>query len=460
MAKFWLIVLLIIHVLILSQLKFTAWPEMLSYPYLHANGFEFYQNLVMPYPPGLPLLLEGSFRLLGFSVQTLKLTTWLLILLTDVILYWLIKKLTTQALAVLMLSVYVILQSFLDGNQLWFDLAIVAPLLTALVFYKSWIDTHQAKLLIGVGFFLALTVMLKQTAIVYLLVFIAFSLWFYRQKFLSQLKFFILGGLMVGLPFLIYLMLSHNLEQFWRWSFYYPLTEWSKFPDYVDYQISRREMIILGLLLLPLVAWFFSKINLKREPMLALSLLMLAMTLVATYPRLSYFHLQPAIALTVVVVSQLLIKLDKGWWRAYQGVLTLVVLAVVSLVGKYQFGPEIRFFSHEDQKIAQVINQEVPEGEPVFLMNLHSAIYVWADRLPPKPWIDHFGWYQEIPGVQEQVIAGLKQEEPVKVFRHPPAQGRWWQLGVYEPQQILSYLFKNYHLQDKTQEGVEIWVRN
>ncbi|KKS65383.1 MAG: hypothetical protein UV33_C0004G0011 [Candidatus Daviesbacteria bacterium GW2011_GWA1_42_6] len=146
MVKIFLPVLLLVHLVILSRLTFTAWPEMLFYPYLFLNGFSFYKDFIMPYPPALPLFLSGIYSLFGVTPEVLKITAWILILSTDILLFLILTKvLKSGFLALPFLAIYILLQSFFDGNMLWFDFATTAPLLAALFFILKWLESGKTK---------------------------------------------------------------------------------------------------------------------------------------------------------------------------------------------------------------------------------------------------------------------------------------------------------------------------
>ena len=175
MTKFLLPLVLIFHLWILSKFTFTAWPEMLSYPYLFSKGFVLYKDFILPYPPGLILILSSFFKLFGFSPMALKIFTWIYILIIDLLIFLVLKKIThSLKLALIFLLIFVFLQSSLDGNMLWFDIATVIPLLLAFLFTLIWIEKKLPSYLFLVGVFLSMAVLIKQIDIIYFPFFIFF----------------------------------------------------------------------------------------------------------------------------------------------------------------------------------------------------------------------------------------------------------------------------------------------
>jgi len=67
-TRFWAIVLLVFHFFLLSNLQFTDWPEMFSFPYLVNNGFNLYKDMIHIYPPILTLALAAVFKFFGLGL--------------------------------------------------------------------------------------------------------------------------------------------------------------------------------------------------------------------------------------------------------------------------------------------------------------------------------------------------------------------------------------------------------
>src|SRR3989344_7931037 len=103
---------------------FTAWPEMLLWPYLILNNWLPYKDIAIAHTPLLLGFLAAYFKLAGIGVIQLKLFTWILILLTDYLLFWVVKRLWSRLVAYLSLIAYILLQTFYEVNGLWFDLAL------------------------------------------------------------------------------------------------------------------------------------------------------------------------------------------------------------------------------------------------------------------------------------------------------------------------------------------------
>ena len=126
--------LIAVHLLILTQLRFEAWPEMMVMPYLMNHGFELYRDMIAPWTPGLMWILQGWFWLMGISVWNLKILSWSIIILIDILIYLIAAKRWGKIAGIISLISFFLLQPLFDGNGLWFDLAVVPLLLLAFHF--------------------------------------------------------------------------------------------------------------------------------------------------------------------------------------------------------------------------------------------------------------------------------------------------------------------------------------
>ena len=99
------------------------------------------------------------------------------------------------------------------------------------------------------------------------------------------------------------------------------------------------------------------------------------------------------------------------------------------------------------------------QEEKISLFALYSSAYAFADRLPPKPWADNFGWYFEVPGWQEYTIKRFEEDPPDKIFYKIPGAGNWFDLGVYRPEKLVDYMNKYYSLDAEPVMGIQLWKR-
>src|SRR3972149_2607064 len=108
---FWAaLALIFVHVLILVNLSFTAWPEMLAWPFFILKGWLPYRDFAMVHTPLLVLDLALFNKIFGMGAIQLKIYGWVLIALTDLTLFYVAKKLWNLKSALLSLLFFIPLQ--------------------------------------------------------------------------------------------------------------------------------------------------------------------------------------------------------------------------------------------------------------------------------------------------------------------------------------------------------------
>lgn len=451
----YLVAIFLIHLFLLLNLEFTAWPEIFSFPYLKNNGFLIYKDMVHVYPPFLTLLLAYYFKVVGFGLTQLKVFTWSMILVNDLLIFLCLRILTkNDSKAFSVTFFYALLQPLLEGNMLWFDTALVTPMLLTFYFLLLSIKDGFRKnsYLFIAGIFLGIAIITKQTALIFLFVTVLFLV-LNKVRF-KKLLVVMTGPLLLSSLLLIRLLEEDALLGFWNWTFYYPATYWTDFPTYVDLALSKKELAIILLLLSPL-AFLPIKSFLKKGKFMILLLLFLGSAVLAVYPRFSFFHFQPALAMAAIFAGYTLIISKKYSLFHLFGVASIVSL--LTLPGTIRgWQKEARFFGKADINLAENIKKVGPEG-PIYFLGLPSGLYVLTQKLPPKPWVDNFGWYFEIPGMEDEVIKRWEENPPVAIFWKKPEEGKWFELGSYQPQKITEWIKKNYIREGEIDREISFW---
>lgn len=447
--KFLFFSLLLIHLLILVKLQFTAWPEMVSYPYLLNHGFTLYKDFIHPYPSLLTFLLAQVFKIFGYQLIVLKIFGWVSILISDLFIFFILKKMLQNTNKTLMgIGVYIILQPILQGNMVWPDLFIVPFILLTFLFLL------KEKYFFS-GIVIGLAILTKQTGVLFLGI---SGLWIliYKRNLQTVLNF-VFGASIVVLPFLIILIKQNSLIDFINWAIIYPSQFWTKFPGYVQLLPSKRDIINLIVLFVPipvLLAKSFGHIKKQKEFYLLLGFL--ATGILGIYPRFSFFHFQTALVFLVIVYFYLLKNFGNKF--LYFMFIVPVLILLINIKG-LQLG-ESRFWTNQDIEFGQIIKNETPGGQSIYLLGVPSQMYVFADRLPNKPWVDNYGWYLEIPNTQLNVVTSFLKNPPSKIFWATPNYGNWYDIGTYQPKMVTDYIIKNYTKTKEIQKGIWEWKRN
>ncbi len=440
-----------LHLFLLFNLQFTAWPEMLSYAFLKNHGFNLYKDLVYPYPPLLTILLSQIYTIFGYKVEVLKITTWIFISINDFLIYIIVKRFTKNNLYIL-LSVlfYAITQPFLEGNMMWFDLAIVPMILSAIYFL---LGSKNTKNLFFAGLFLSLAALIKQTTGIFIIL-IPIILLSEKNNF-KKIMVFLVMPIFTLTILIFYLFLIGTLKEFFNWVIIYPFIYWTKFPGYIQMNIPKGSILTILFLLVPIFILIYKKIAFA-EKNLKLLLIFLGVSFLLVYPRFSFFHLQTFIAISAIFFGYLLTRIRKSYLLIS---LTLIItFAFIDYpILKRDWGKETRFYSSSDKNIINVISQNVAPDENVYLLGLPSSYYGFSNRLPSKPWVDNFGWYLEIPGIQDQIISRWEENKPQKIIWQIPLGGNWYDLGTYQPDKITSWIEKNYIKKQLLADNIWLW---
>ncbi len=436
--------LLLIHLFILLHLQFIAWPEMFSYPYLINNGFDLYKDIGLPYQPLFSLLLVWLYQLFGNSINVLENITWVIVLISDVLIFFISLKIIGKKLeSLLPLGFFVILQPLMDGANLWFDLGTVPFILLAIFFF---VYTKGLKRYLFLGFFLCLACLVKQQTAVYLpFIFIYLLI----IKKIKESSIFFIGSLIPIVITLIFVISKGIFSDYFFWSVLVPLVWYPKFPGYAHFP-NKLQVIEAGLLFGPGIFWSL-KNWLKSKEELKVIFLIFAALFITAIPRFEFFRFQEALAAYIVLIAVMF--RDKYKFSILLG----IALAASLFFIRTNFGNfPPRFYGPDDFVLAQKIDSMTSPSDKIFLLNIDSLKYVLANRLPPKPWIDNYVWYMEIPGIQEKVITGFEKETPKYIFRKSPQLGNWYDLGTYEPKKLVDYMMKNYKMIG-TYKDSQIW---
>lgn len=435
---------LIGHLLILLNLQFTAWPEIFSYPFLLNNGFKPYLDVAFPYEPLLPWILAKVYQIFGYDLLILKITTWLIILLSDILIFLISYKIIGRKLTVFLpLVLYIITQSLLDGNMLWFDLACIPFILLAIF---SFLNLAGFKKLFFLGLNLSLAFFIKQQIGLAILLVAVFLIFKYKTKIYP----FVLGLVIPAIFVIIYILLGGITIDYFFWTKIVPLYWYPKFPGYIN--LPTSEQLIQSLLLFaPAILLLAFKSKGKLSADLLLVLLIFLALFVTAFPRFDYFRMQPALAVYMVIIIYQISR------NKLIIVSTFLLVSLSLIAGQAQNSYKgTRFYSPADIELAKIINK-TSEGK-IYLLGPHSLLYIIADRLPPKPWVDNFVWYMEIPQVQETVISGWNIDPPEKIYWKIPQNGEWYQLGTYQPRILVDYIKKKYEKIENIAD-IEIWRR-
>lgn len=418
MKKLVPIVLIVIHFLILSQLRYEAWPEMLVIPHLQLNGFNLYSDMVYHYNPGLAWLGKWWFGLMGTTPAALKLLTWGIIGVNDLLIFLIARKKWGATAGMTALGAMIILQPLFDGNGLWYELAITPWLLLAFA--------------TGKPIFVGLAFLFKQSVF-----------WFFPAMYKKwKTLLLVITAVMLGLT--LWFWLQGSVKEFYFWAYRYIFTIFPGMEGYKDLATWRHWVLPAGIFG---SVWFWRALKNRSFKFLFdfnQPETWMVMGIPLIFPRFGLFHLAPAVAFAALAVGR---QMRNG--RAINfGEKSSLFLYVLILVAAFQWQRLIdsqwrkndRFLEAEVYQAAARAVMETDKGKPVLLMNGPEMVYVLADRVPPKPWLTQFSWFLELPGFQEYLISEFKKQDLSQVMVFPYGNGGKYVLGSYRPEKLLEYV--------------------
>lgn len=407
-----------LHLFVLTQLRYEVWPEMIVMPYLMNHGFVLYKDMVAPYTPLLVEILKFWMGLTGVSVLSLKIFTWGLVAIIDSLIYRISLKKYGKRAAIWSLVFFVMLQPVLDGNGLWFDLAVIPLLLMAFYSRNS--------------IFWSLAFLTKQS-VIWLL-----PLW---RK--SLMKLFLITSLLVGLLLVLYAK-AGAAKDFWFWAFNYTFRWFPFMPGHKDFGSWRLWAMAIFPWVVIVINFVLASKNkfswlLDKKNPLAWSVWLIPLVL----PRFGLFHFQPALAFLALGVG--MFYNDYKNYKSYKNYILIYLMAVYLgfswfRVIQAQWQKPDRFLEQEVYQTSAKLILETDQNQPVLLVNGPELAYVFSDRLPPKPWVTQFPWYLELPGYQEKLIDNYRNQNLTQIVFTPYMNEGQFVPGSYQPKKLLEYL--------------------
>ena len=435
---------LLIHLLLLTNTRFTLWPEMVVYPYLLNNGFSLYKDIINPYPPLMVGFLSIFSKISGYGPIPFQILTWLMILVTNLSIFFVTQKLfKNSSLALLSTLFFVILSVPFLINGLWFDLVQTPLIIFSFYFFYQYLSKKKSEQLFFSFFLLTIAFFIKQQT----LWLIAFFIIVLIVKSGKKTKEIFIKNPFISLPFFFLIFLQIII--FWQkgliweylyWVYYFPFFLASKMPGYVLFPTIRQLVTVSALFLL------FTPIILKKNLKLIFPVVTGLVLVLFAYPRFDYFHLIPTLAILSLVVGQNLKAFSKSKLKAQTiFVLSLIFLSIFTIkYFKNNLTREVRFFEKDMYGQAAFLKKITVKDEPVYIQNGPDQLLPLAQRLPIKPWAIQFPWYLELEGIQDRILEGLKQEKPKFIIYKPYDSLLRYEIGGYRPQKIADFVEQNY----------------
>lgn len=366
--------------------NFTAWPEMLAWPYLMLQGWLPYKDIAIAHNPLMLFDLVIFFKLFGVGIMQLKIYTWLLIAVNACLVYFVSNKFWNKMVAALSFVAYLILLIVFEGNGLWFDLAMTP--FAILLFY-----TLKNKDYLWTGIIFALGFLTKQTFIYF-----AFPVVYYLFRSILVRKNifrFILGSGIIFIPFTFGLLYFGILDDYYNWAIKFGILY---LPNAVG-QISLPNLKQLVFVIFPFLFLLFST---------HYSLITFALVgLMGVYPRFELFHFQPALPFVAIVLATTI-------YSKKNIILKIIISVFFILYAIYgisrQLGDTTRFYESDVQKVSLKITNHTSSISSLYVVNYWDNLYALTNTKPPKPLIPYIPWYLSYNNNIDLIVDNLKSE--------------------------------------------------
>lgn len=362
------------------MINFTAWPEMLAWPYLILKGWLPYKDIAIAHNPSLILVLTGFYKVFGVGILQLKIFTWGLIAINLWLTYFIARRLWSNKIGLLASVLYLFFCIVFEGNGLWFDLALTPFALLLYLFIKE-------KKYLYAGIVFALGFLSKQTFI-YFLIPIIFSK--------IDWKKFIIGVLPIALIFVLILHLFGILDDYYNWAVMFGIF----YLPHAEGQILFPNLKQLLFALVPFTALLFSP-----------ELLILMFTIVGVmgvYPRWELFHFQPALPFLAIVLSIYILS-NKS--KIVKLIVILFTTSYIILGLNRQFGNTTRFYESDVQNLVSQLTVH-RSLSTLYVINYWDNLYALTNTLPNKPLIPYIPWYLNYNNNKELMLSNLKTKMP------------------------------------------------
>src|SRR3990167_8688242 len=308
-SRFFLIPLLLFHLLLLLNTTFTLWPEMVVYPYLLNNHFVLYKDIINPYPPLLTFALSLFASGFGYHPQAYRVLTLIIILVIDSLLFVTTYKISkSYVLALISTAFFVTLSTAFGINGLWYDLVLTPFILLAFYNFFNFLKSRKNLNLYTSFFFLIIAFLIKQQIILLICYFLLLSI----IKLSNPKKLFkifyplvIFFGVILILQSIIFFKLN-VLGDFIYWTIIFPFFKASASAGYVLLPTFKQVSVLIALFVISIPSLFVKDLSGKLIFFTAFILFAF------TYPRFDYFHLVPALAIISIGIGSTLVGLSKA----------------------------------------------------------------------------------------------------------------------------------------------------
>ncbi len=430
------ILIALLHISLLSLIKFFPYPELFVYPYLAENGLLPYKQILDQHFPSL-LMTPFNFYDLGLRTETsAKLFLLGSVLLTHLLIYLISKKLFKNTKFSFGPNIiYLFTQPLLEGNYLWLDTFLAPILLTAYYFCLRLVDSKKIIYPVLTGLSLGLAVYLKQVMfpLVFFTLFAVF--WITRSK--KRLFYLVLSSLIPFLLLMIWVYDNQIWNEFVYWTFTFNFEVYSK----LGRQFSTLSQFgRFAILWSPAFLWL---VYFRKEKKYLLLLIFTVFSLLTAITRFEFVHLQPSLAFAVLALFGLF-NSKLGLKYVFFTLITVLLIVWWPKFLRNNYQKSSSLFTRDILEVSYLVSLMTNEDEKIFVLGTQPLVYPLSNRLPSGnlftvnvPW--------NISVSQDKIYKALAEDPPSVVIRDQTATIDERKVVDFSPK-LNAYINDNYVL--------------
>jgi hypothetical protein len=417
-VKLILTIVVILHIIFLSVLRFFPYPELFVYSYLTQIGLTPYQQIIDQHFPGLMFF---PINLASLGIDTISEYRYLqlgIIGLSHIILFLLSKKLIKKDKYVLLPNLmYALWQPFFEGYVLWIDSFVVPIFLGGIYALISLRDKDFRTYLIS-GLLLGLGIVFKQVTAPLLIAVFLFI--FSKQRLSKNLFVFFISAIIPGLLMVCYIVSKGIWSEFWYWTVTFNLTIFSDLGrKYASVGDIARSLPVFGVAIVSFVFLLRKQKNEKNDNVVLIGLTFFSL-LIFAYARYDFVHLQPALPyalLLIVIAMQYISKRTMISIGVCIGFLYLYF--ALPLYQSLLFKPPF-FFGDDEIKVSAIVQKYTDPGDSIYAFGTTPHIYYLTQTRPSGDvFVFPFDWFMRV--AEPTILEGLHKDPPRVVIRDETA---------------------------------------
>lgn len=453
-----LLIIAVVHILLLLQIRFFPYPELMIYSYLTDSGMTPYLQIIDQHFPGIMFFPVNLYSLGIDTVPELRVVHLFLIACNHILIFLILQRITgSKKKALIANLLFLIWQPYYEGYVLWIESFATTLLLISAYFLVKNKDHFYG------GLFLGLALLFKQVVAPLIVLILVYILLTSRQQIGRYL-----AGLSVSvLAIVLFVVYYDNWQSFYYWTFVFNITTFAQMGrKFVTMNELIRTLPIFGSAFIAITLQLVGKKKQNKPQKSTIKYLQndqivifiyFVGSLFFAYARFDFVHLQPALVFAILILGWFFSSSSKAVFRlaTFLFVLTSAIYLLPSFYRSNQTS-EVAFFGRFEDKLKDKVQKYTIKGDKIFAMATTPHLYYLSDRMPPGGiFVFQFPWFMK--EAEDDILNGILAEPPKLVVRDPKATVQGFNLISFMPN-INTYINEHYTQVDNIQ-GTQILLR-